>query len=116
MWKNYNLIKETKKLHANIDKLKKEFSDPQNGGSKRLKEIQEKTQERERLMDQIEEAEVGGTMPSSSIMQGQENGIEMDPQLAREIQHKRQYVERLRAQLKGLKEDNEALAQQHYQM
>ena len=33
----------------------------------------------------------------------------MDPEIAREIQSKRQYIEKLRSELKRIKEDNELL-------
>ena len=50
-------------------------------------------------------------MPTSHSMQQDAAAMEdMDPQMARELQQKRQYVERLRAQLRSLKEENEALA------
>jgi len=39
---------------------------------------------------------------------------DIDPRITHEIQQKKLYVEKLRAELKRLKEENEAIQQQHF--
>lgn len=82
-------------LKAKIEKLQQIFGDE--GGSKKLNEILKKTAERERMMDQIEQSELGGTMPSSrSLVPSAQGDEQLDPAVQREIQHKQQYIEKLR--------------------
>ena len=40
----------------------------------------------------------------------------LDPAVQQELQTKKQYVEKLRKQIKEMRMENELLAQQHYQM
>lgn len=97
-------------LKETIDKLVVDFN--KLGGSKKYNEIMKKTAEHDRMMQQIEQSEKLGTMPSGrSISQrGDESQMQdMDPEIAREMQSKRQYIEKLRNELKRVKEENDML-------
>lgn len=77
-------------LKETIDKLVVDFNGL--GGSKKYNEIMRKTAEHDRMMQQIEQSEKLGTMPSGrSLMQrGDESQMQdMDPEIAREMQSKR---------------------------
>lgn len=106
-------ISEDGGLKDKIEHLKQEFNNL--GGSKRLNEIMKKNQERDRMLDQIEQSEKGGVIASShSMAPDSQNMQQIDPALQQEIAAKKQYIEKLRAQMRELKQENEMLAQQHY--
>ena len=101
-------------LKDNIERLKKDFND--SGGSKKYNEITKKNNERDRMLDYIEQSEKGGTMPSTrSLHPSQDQAMQdsrshdVDPRVTHEIQQKKLYVEKLRAELKRLKDENDAL-------
>lgn len=63
-------------------------------------------------MQQIEQSEQLGSMPSARSLSQQNdesNMADIDPEIAREMQGKRQYIEKLRNELKRVKEENEML-------
>ena len=120
---NQKLIHEIQgegKLKETIEKLKKQFNDA--GGSKKFNEIVKKNNERDKMLDYIEQEEKGGKISSTrSLNPAQDQAIQqdarssdIDPRITHEIQQKKLYVEKLRAELKRLKEENEAIQQQHY--
>lgn len=103
-------------LKASIERLKVDFNAL--GGSKKLNEIMKKTAEREKMLDYIDQQENGGAaMPSSnrSLMAGDPNSSQqMDPVLQQEIATKKQYIDKLRNQVRELKSENDMLVQTHY--
>ena len=106
-----------KGLKERIDELKVTFN--KLGGSKKLKEIMEKMNQREKMMDMIEAQEKGGSMPSANSlikvnMDGTQASQQLDPIIQQEIATKKAYVEKLRNQIKELRQENDILAQQHF--
>jgi hypothetical protein len=67
------------------------------------------------MLDYIEQSEKGGTMPSTRSLHPSQEAMQdsrshdIDPRVTHEIQQKKLYVEKLRAELKRLKDENEAL-------
>ena len=90
------------------------------GGSKKLKEIMEKMNQRENMMKKLEQQENGGTLPSANslmkvnVNDGAHASQQLDPLIQQEIATKKAYVEKLRNQIKEIRAENEMLAQQHF--
>ena len=58
--------------------------------------------ERERMMEIINQQEQGASMPSSHSLQG-DNSQNMDPAVQQELQAKKQYIEKMRNQIKEIR-------------
>ena len=101
-------------LRGSIENLKIEFN--KLGGSKELNKILKKTAEREKMLEYIEQSEKGGTLPSSrSLVPDTNNSQQFDPMLQQEIAQKKQYIEKLRNQIREVQQENQMLSQQHQQ-
>ena len=71
-----------------------------------------KNNERDKMLEYIEQEEKGGKSISTRSLypaQDQQMQQDTDPRITHEIQQKKLYVEKLHAELKRLKEENEAL-------
>lgn len=58
--------------------------------------------ERERMMEIINQQEQGASMPSSHSLQGDNSQI-VDPAVQQELQAKKQYIEKMRNQIKEIR-------------
>ena len=107
---NQDLIDDITELKARVEIKRGEFNKA--GGLKKLKEIMDKTAERERMQDQFEQQErQGGAMDYS--MENAAANADYDPILQQKIQKKREYIEKLRQQAMEIRQENEMLQQQY---
>ena len=108
------MITDIEKLKGEIAQKSETFNSM--GGVKTYKEIKSQMAERDRMLDYIEQTEKGGNIPSHQSLMDNTVSPTLDPAVQQELQTKKQYVEKLRKQIKEMRQENELLAAQHYQM
>ena len=101
------MITDIEVLKAEIAEKSETFNSM--GGVKTFKEIKSQLAERDRMLEYIEQTEKGG--PSNNSLMDQSVSHTLDPAVQQELQTKKQYVEKLRKQIKEMRMENELLAQ-----
>ena len=99
MERNSQLIKEIGDLRTQIEELQQQFNDV--GGIRTLTEIMKRREERDKMLEQIEQQDAQASQGSKANIGGsmQEGMDGFDPEIQREIQQRRQLLEKLKEQI-----------------